>query len=170
MAELSLRRNVYAARGDFGFGGFQAPTGSMSMPGGGGTLASILGAASSLLGPLLARSGNQAMPVQAGFAGPVVSAGRALLPALAGGAGAALAEGAMSLFGGGGGGDELFTASGVPRRTVPVRSPVNGRMYWIGNKGAPILFRGDLAAKRRVEDIARFAARGRSRRARRFRR
>jgi len=166
MAEMSLRRNVYAARGDFGFGDFQSPTGSMSQPGSGGTLSTILGAATTLLPQILSifRNGNgngRTMAMPAGFAAPIIGPiARTVLPAVAG-AGAGLLGGLL-----GGNGGELFgmTAERVrPMRNVPVRGP-DDRLYWFGHLGKPVLWSGDLAAARRVQRVARRAGRSSLRR------
>lgn len=165
MAELSLRRNVYAARGDFGFGGFQAPTGSMGM-GGGGTLSAILSAATQIIPSLLNRPRTMnATMVPAGFAAPVLApvaraAARTILPAIAGGAAAG--------FFGGNGGDELFTASGRPRSSVPIEH--DDRLYWFQSQGRPILWSGDLRAAKRVAKVAARAGRVSRRRSLRRRR
>lgn len=160
MAELSLRRNVYAGRGDFGFGGFQSPTGSMSQPGtGGGTINTILSAAGSLLGPLI-QSGGIFGPKQKLAASPMQMGGGSMFPMFP----SSIGSGINRLLGTGSSvaapGD-LFGAASErvrPLSKVPVTGP-DGRLYWFGYLGRPVLFSGDLAAARRVGRVARRAAR-----------
>lgn len=153
-------------------GGFPTPTGSFARVGMGDwgtTLTGLLGAAAPILQTYLA-SRNQPM-MQSGFAPALLPAlggvlGRAAIPTIAGAAGAGLA----GLLGGNGG--ELFGATQErvrPLRSVPVEGP-DGKLYWFGYLGKPVLWAGDLSAARRVQRVASRAARRGSRARRRFRR
>jgi hypothetical protein len=149
--------------GQYGFGSFRTPTGSFSPVGMGDwgtTLSGLVQAAAPILQTYLAGR-NQPQ----GFAPALLPAlggvlGRAALPTIAGAAGAGIA----GLLGGNGG--ELFgeTAERVrPLRHVPVEGP-DGKLYWFGYLGKPVLWGGDLSAARRVQRVARRASRGVARR------
>jgi len=166
MAEMSLMAlgGGRGRVGDFGFGGFAGPTGSMTQPGAGagwgGTIASILSAAAPIVGGYLASRNQPSMSMGMGFApaltGLVAPAVRAAAPYVVG-AGAGLLGGLL----GNGNGGELFGTSAErvrPMRNVPVKGP-DDRLYWFGYLGRPVLWSGDLAAARRVQRVARRAGR-----------
>lgn len=153
----------------YGYGSFRTPTGSFSPVGMGDwgtTLSGLVQAAAPILQTYLAGR-NQ----PAGFA-PLLpalgTAGRLALPTIRSALptlGGVAAGGLAGLLGGGNGG-ELFATSPErvrPMRSVPVEGP-DGRLYWFGYLGKPVLWGGDLSAARRVQRVARRASRGLARR------
>ena len=83
------------------------------------------------------------------------------LPSIGGGiALGELAEGALSLFGGGGGGAFFAPATGRsrPMRTIVQMHPETGQPHWWEHRGRPIAFTSDLSAARRLARCARFGA------------
>jgi hypothetical protein len=54
-------------------------------------------------------------------------------------------------------------ASAVGQRVIPVMNPVTGKTHFFGDLGTPLLFSRDFSAHKRVNRLARKAARGRTR-------
>ena len=145
---------------EYGFGKFQGAVGAFTRPGMGDwgtTLSGLVTAAAPILQQYL---GSRASATPSFL--PSLSNQPLLGPNIFGsmtnallGTGGATA-GASDLFG-------TPTERVRPMRHVPVTGP-DGRLYWFGYLGKPVLWGGDLSAARRVQRVARRAARGTVRR------
>lgn len=99
--------------------------------------------------------------IQAGFQ-PVSAAG-ALLRQLPGLAGGLFAGEALQAFTSPGGGTPMFrpTMAGARAMFFRTQNPATGQDTWFRPAGRPLLWSGDLTACRRVNKVARRAARKR---------
>lgn len=174
----------FVGGGDRGFGGFSQSGAFEGVGlGQGGILGSIFKAGKGLLGKLLGKGGAKAKraaralqraaqtpagqaAVAAGAAAAGVTAPALLVPG-APGPGPFAVPGAAPMMPTTVGGLFRVAAPGAlrvtPLRRVAVPGP-DGRLFWFGHLGSPVLFSGDISAARRVERVARRAARARGRR------